>query len=421
MIICLTHMIQANKWKNIRQIAAWASYDITNTIFFIGVVGIFFPLWVTNDIGGNDATVGFTMSAAMIVSLVLAPFFGTLTDHYLSKVWYLGVLTFIGILAVPLIGEIPVDFALLLYSISIVCIYMAGIAYNALLNNISNHENIGAIAGIGVGVGYLGAVLIVVIAAEIAVDLGNVFGFRISAVLMFIASLPALLFLRPKEEPINDVGVRVIVKNTLLDLYAVFVDIKKYKNVSRFMISRFFYTWSLNTAQSFAILFGTDTVGYSTKYVEYLLLLGILVGIPSAFVWGKLIDLIGAKKSISIATLCWSICLFFVAIAPSIDMLGDSFWIVMGVFCGALIPGIWVTDRPLMLQITPPEKSGQFFGLHGMVGRIAYITGTFVWGLVVVTLGVGQQGAIINLAVCTFIAFIVMQSVIVNNNFEKSD
>ena len=327
MIICLTHMIQANKWKNIRQIAAWASYDITNTIFFIGVVGIFFPLWVTNDIGGNDATVGFTMSAAMIVSLVLAPFFGTLTDHYLSKVWYLGVLTFIAILAVPLIGEIPVDFALLLYSISIVCIYLAGIAYNALLNNISNHENIGAIAGIGVGVGYLGAVLIVVIAAEIAVDLGNVFGFRISAVLMFIASLPALLFLRPKEEPINDIGVKVIVKNTLRDLYAVFVDIKKYKNVSRFMISRFFYTWSLNTAQSFAILFGTDTVGYSTKYVEYLLLLGILVGIPSAF----------------------------------------------------------------------------------------------VWGLVVVTLGIGQQGAIINLAVCTFIAFIVMQFVIVNNNFEKSD
>ena len=74
-----------------------------------------------------------------------------------------------------------------------------------------------------------------------------------------------------------------------------------------------------------------------------------------------------------------------------------------------------------MLQITPPEKSGQFFGLHGMVGRIAYIMGTFVWGLVVVTLGIGQQGAIINLAVCTFIAFIVMQSVIVNNNFEKSD
>ena len=90
-------MIQANKWKNIRQIAAWASYDITNTIFFIGVVGIFFPLWVTNDIGGNDATVGFTMSAAMIVSLVLAPFFGTMTpqewdiiqfkhlDHHLNQ------------------------------------------------------------------------------------------------------------------------------------------------------------------------------------------------------------------------------------------------------------------------------------------------------------------------------------------------
>ncbi len=415
MNICLSNMIQANKWKNIRQIGAWASYDITNTIFFIGVVGIFFPLWVTNDIGGNDATVGFTMSAAMIVSLVLAPFFGTLTDHYLSKVWYLGVFTFIAILAIPLVGEVPVNLALVLYSIAIVCIFLAGIAYNALLHNISTPQNMGVITGIGVGVGYLGAVLIVVIAAEFAVELGNVFGFRISSILMFVASLPALFLLRPGEKLLGDIGFKTIIKKTLFDLYLVFIEIKKYKYVSRFMIARFFYAWSLNTAQSFAILFGTETVGYSARYVEYLLLIGILVGIPSAFVWGKLIDLIGAKKSISIGTFFWSICLIMVAVAPSVDILGDGFWITMGVVCGFLIPGIWVTDRPLMLQIIPPEKSGQFFGLHGMVGRIAYITGTFAWGLVVVTLGIGQQGAIINLAICTFIAFIIMQFVVVKS------
>ena len=229
MNISLINMIQANKWKNIRQIAAWASYDITNTIFFIGVVGIFFPLWVTNDIGGNDATVGFTMSAAMIVSLVLAPFFGTMTDHYLSKVWYLGIFTFIAILAVPLVGEVPFSLALLLYSIAIVCIFLAGIAYNALLHNISKHQNIGAIAGIGVGVGYLGAVLIVVIEAELAVEWGNIFGFRISSILMFVASLPALLLLRPEEEHLGDIGFKAVIKKTLSDLYIVFIEIKKYK------------------------------------------------------------------------------------------------------------------------------------------------------------------------------------------------
>ena len=330
-------MIQANKWKNIRQVAAWASYDITNTIFFIGVVGIFFPLWVTNDVGGNDATVGFTMSAAMIVSLFLAPFFGTVTDHYLSKVWYLGVFTFIAILAVPLVGEVPFNLALVLYSIAIVCIFLAGVAYNALLHNISTPQNMGAIAGIGVGVGYLGAVLIVVIAAELAVELGNIFGFRISAILMFVASLPALFLLCPEEVHLGDIGVKAIIKKTLFDLYIVFIEIKKYKYVSRFMVARFFYAWSLNTAQSFAILFGTETAGYSARYVEYLLLVGILVGIPSAFVWGKLIDFIGAKKSISIGTFFWSICLLMVAIAPSVDILGDGFWITMGVICGFLI------------------------------------------------------------------------------------
>ena len=228
MNICLSNMIQANKWKNIRQIGAWASYDITNTIFFIGVVGIFFPLWVTNDIGGNDATVGFTMSAAMIVSLVLAPFFGTLTDHYLSKVWYLGVFTFIAILAIPLVGEVPVNLALVLYSIAIVCIFLAGIAYNALLHNISTPQNMGVITGIGVGVGYLGAVLIVVIAAELAVDLGNIFGFRISSILMFVASLPALFILRPGEKLLGDIGFKAIIKKTLFDLNLVFIEIKKY-------------------------------------------------------------------------------------------------------------------------------------------------------------------------------------------------
>jgi len=413
--ISLITMIQGNNRKNTRQIAIWASYDITNTIFFIGVVGIFFPLWVTNDIGGNDATVGFTMSAAMVVSLVLAPFFGTITDHYLTKVWYLAGFTFIAILAVPIIGEIPFSLALVVYSISIVCIYLAGIAYNALLNNISTPQNIGSIAGIGVALGYLGAVLIVVIAAELAVEAGNIFGFRISSVLMLVFSLPAILFLRPKEKQLGDIGIQAIIKKTLLDLNMVFIEIKRYKYVSRFLMARFFYAWSLNTAQSFAILFGTETVGYSARYVEYILLIGILVGIPSAFLWGKLIDLIGAKKSISITTFFWSISLVMVAIAPSVDILGDGFWITMAVICGFLIPGVWVTDRPLMIQITPPDKVGQFFGLHGMVGRIASIIGAFSWGLVVVTLGIGQQGAIINLAICTMISFIIMQFVVIKS------
>ena len=38
----------------------WALYDIADTVYFVGIVGIFFPLWITQDMGGNDGTVAFT-------------------------------------------------------------------------------------------------------------------------------------------------------------------------------------------------------------------------------------------------------------------------------------------------------------------------------------------------------------------------
>ena len=44
-------------------VASWVSYDIANTVFWVGVVGLSFPLWVTNDRGGDDATLGYTAPA----------------------------------------------------------------------------------------------------------------------------------------------------------------------------------------------------------------------------------------------------------------------------------------------------------------------------------------------------------------------
>ena len=43
----------------------------------------------------------------------------------------------------------------------------------------------------------------------------------------------------------------------------------------------------------------------------------------------------------------------------------------------------WTSSRPLLAQLVPKEKLGQFFGLYSLSGRAAAIVGPIIWGLVV--------------------------------------
>ena len=54
-------------------VIAWVTYDTGNTVFFTGVMGLLFPLWLTKVMGGDDATLGFTLAAAMAIVFIISP------------------------------------------------------------------------------------------------------------------------------------------------------------------------------------------------------------------------------------------------------------------------------------------------------------------------------------------------------------
>jgi len=86
------------------RIAIWISYDIGNTTFFAGIMGILFPLWMTDVMKGNDATLGFTLTIAMAMVLVLSPILGTFSDHIRRRMPFVIVFTIICIIATAFIG-----------------------------------------------------------------------------------------------------------------------------------------------------------------------------------------------------------------------------------------------------------------------------------------------------------------------------
>mgnify|MGYP002831409633 FL=1 len=102
------------------------------------------------------------------------------------------------------------------------------------------------------------------------------------------------------------------------------------------------------------------------------------------------------------------VCLLAIgALIPELDLANkEIYWALVGMGAGIVTPGLWVSDRPLLVLVSPQNQIGEFFGFHGLVGRLSAILATFSWGFIVTTLSFGQQFAVIFLSLCSVFALI---------------
>ena len=178
-------------------VAAWIVFDVGNTLFYTGILGIFFPLWVTQAGSGDDATVGYTLAAAMAVNLLVAPAVGAFSDQVSRRIPYMALGTTTCVVATLLLGVGTLYVSLTLFAVAIIAINTATVIYNTMLPDVSTEESRGTISGLGIGIGYLGAILAVAIGLLFVESRGYVFGFRTVAILIFVVSIPLVLFLSP--------------------------------------------------------------------------------------------------------------------------------------------------------------------------------------------------------------------------------
>ena len=391
-------------------VAAWAVYDIGNSMFFTGVVGIFFPLWVTQVKSGDDATVGYTLAAAMALNLVISPIIGTLSDYAQRRVRFLAPCTMVGAAAIALTGSTGFYASLSLFVLAAVAVHTATTIYNTMLADVSTPSNRGTIGGIGVGVGYLGAIASVAIGLIFLGSQGYVFAFRAVAVSIVLVSMPLLILFKETKGDTAPLSVARALKDTASQLSSALSRIRQFPGLSQFLVARFWYTWSFYTASTFAVLYGTQTVGFGPRQVQLFLLAGILVAIPSGFVWGMVVDRIGPKTTIQLALALWVSTLLLGVGIPWLG-LPPGLWWAVGAMSGVVYAGVWTADRPYVIQLGSPQHLGLFFGIHSVSGRLSSIVGPFVWGLISVTLGLGQAAAVLSLVGCAVISLVLVRGI----------
>jgi MFS transporter, UMF1 family len=371
-------------------VAAWVGYDVGNTIWSMGVVSIGFPLFVSATVGAEraDRVVGVITAVSMGVIFIFSPLLGALTDRSRRRMPFLVVATLGCVVATLGMGHAGA------FWISAACFVLANIAfqagsqfYDSLLPAVSTEENRGRISGLGVGLGYVGSYIAIALSFVLG---GMEWGWRFTGpALGFLAmAVPCFLLVR---EPINPraMGFHVrTVTESFRQVVATFKSARQYRDLFRFLIARMLYTDAINTVIGIMTLFAANVAMHAAATpdrsaaegaAKVVMLVAITTAIAGGLVIGRFLDRVGPKPTLVVVLSCWVGVLLFAAI---IGLAGLPFWTmyVLALLTGVAFGGVWTSDRPLLMQLCPAERLGEFFGLYGMVGRFAAILGPVIWG-----------------------------------------
>lgn len=379
-------------------ILSWALYDFANTIFSSNINTVFFPFYLDAQIGGSaemeqvaSTFISYANAFASFLLVVFSPLYGVWIDRTGQKKKYIVWLASLSIIGTFLMGIFAVTdmagewFNLPINLFFVVIAFVAAkfffnsslVFYDTMLSDLGTQREIPLISGFGVAVGYLGT--IVGLSVYLFVQEGSPEqAFIPTAVMYLLFSLPLFFFLK-------DTPAKKRKKEHFLtgykEIYATFKEMKSYKNTFTFMLSYFFLNDAIATTIAIMAIYATSVVGFSSGQFIILYLGSTIFAVIGSFMFGYITKKTGAKIGVMLVSIILITALTIAALATAQWM----FWIA-GALIGVALGSMWVTSRTLIIDLTPYEKRGQFFGLFAFSGKVSSIIGPAIYGTITLNL-----------------------------------
>lgn len=363
-----------------RSVVSWITYDLANTIFALGVAGLYFPTWLTeNDV--RDEALSWTVSSAMLIVILLSPWIGAVSDHATRRSRLLIPTTLVAVTATFFLASTSIGVSLAIYGIALIGFNLGGVVYDALLPDVSTEQDRGRISGWGVGIGYVGSIIAVAAGSVLLDAYGFPAVFRAIALLFLLFATPAFLFIEERPRP-KPAGRGPSPTRSLHQLVVTWRRAATYDGIVRFLIGRFLYTDAINTLiGGFLAIFVIQELDFSDDEVQLLLGIAIVAAIFGGIAGGWLTDRYGPRRVLFGALYVWIATMVGGIVAATTGQPALA-WAI-GPIGGLALGSTWASDRVFMARISPPRYLGEFYGLYATVGRFATVLGPLMWGIIV--------------------------------------
>lgn len=414
-----------NLFKNIKkQTLGWILYDFADSSFVTIIVTVLFSMYFKNVVVNQGelgtALWGRGISISMLMVAILAPFLGAIADYSHSKKLLLTIFSYSCVSLTAILFFVKpgnIYFALIIFILANFSFNSANVFYNAFLSMIANPSEIGKISGIAWGVGYLGGLAsLLVIMPIVKLHLDNYLNYRFSflivAIFYGVFALPTMLWVKDKTGSVFRTQSYLII--ALTRLKETVLNIKKYKELLKFLISYLLYNDGITVVISFASIYGAQRFGMNASEMILYFIIAQPASFLGAIIFGYLFDKIGAKNSISITLVIWILTVIWVFFCTS-----KQEYYFIGIAAGFAMGSSQSNSRALFSLLTPINKMTEFFGFYSVTGRLASIIGPLVYGEIAVRTG-NQRYAILSIILFFISGLLLLQFVNVQKGIQLS-
>ncbi|WP_297454055.1 MFS transporter [Persephonella sp.] len=347
------------------RVLSWALFDFAETIFSANIISVFFPLWIVSSLGGSSYHYSFTYAISIFVSIIAGIFLGKIADEKGIKDKLFKIFVVLIIILLPAFYFTGSLWNALILFFFLNLIYQQSLVfYNSLLFDVSDNSLISVVSGIGVGIGYIGAIVGLLITNFLSENPQQ--SFLITAIIFATFALPSVIFLKTKRN-----------KPQKIHLKGIFTE----RGFLIFLISILLLTDAAHGLIVFMSIYLKKVFGFSQDKVIYTIAFAAIFAVISAPVSGYVMKKIKPEKFLIFVFSGWILGIAMLYFSNSWFIYITAAWF------GIMISTLWTTLRVVLIRISPEEELTTRFAFMSISERMASVLSPLTWGVITYILG----------------------------------
>jgi UMF1 family MFS transporter len=414
-----------------REQRGWYFYDWACSVYSTSVLTVFLGPYLTSvaksaaDPDGFVHPLGipvragsffaYTVSASVIVSILVMPLAGAAADRTGRKKPLLALAAYVGATATTGLFFLDGDRYLLGGFLLIVAnssVAVSMVVYNSYLPQIAPPEERDAVSSRGWAFGYAAGSLVLVLNL-ILFTAHDSFGLSESmAVRICLASAGIWwgAFTLVPLKRLRDHGRTASEAPTAQgwrQLAATVRDMRGKPLTLSFLFAYLIYNDGIQTVISQASVYGSEELGLSQSTLITAVLMVQVLAVAGALGMGRLARIYGAKRTILGSLIAWTVTLAAGYFLPA----GAPVWFfVLAAGIGLVLGGSQALSRSLFSHLVPPGKEAEYFSAYEMSDRGMSWLGPLLFGVTYQLTG-SYRDAIISLVAFFVVGFVLLARV----------